>query len=73
MQVIDCDAHIDETEDTWEFLREEELAFKPTTGYPANPDPNKQVRWGPQTYDEMMIGYVEYYVPSATPKTTAAR
>ena len=41
MQVIDCDAHIDETEDTWEFLREEELAFKPTTGYPSNPDPTR--------------------------------
>jgi hypothetical protein len=21
------------------------------------------VRWGPQTYDEMMIGYFEYFVP----------
>ncbi|MEZ6140380.1 MAG: redoxin family protein [Zavarzinella sp.] len=29
----------------------------------ANPDPNKLVRWGPQTFDEMLIGYVEYYVP----------
>jgi hypothetical protein len=44
-----------------------------TANNPANPDPNKQVRWGPQTYDEMMIGYVEYYVPSETRKTTAAR
>ena len=24
---------------------------------PANPDPNKDVRWGDQTWDEMMIGY----------------
>lgn len=32
---------------------------------PANPDPSKTVRWGPQTEDEMMLGYVEYYVPSA--------
>ncbi|MFT3880351.1 MAG: redoxin family protein [Gemmatales bacterium] len=30
---------------------------------PANPDPKKTVRWGPQTYDEMMLGYVEFYVP----------
>ena len=30
---------------------------------PANPDPTKTVRWGPQTYDEMMLGYVEFYVP----------
>lgn len=30
---------------------------------PANPDPTKEVRWGAQTYDEMMIGYVEHFVP----------
>ena len=29
---------------------------------PANPDPDKDVRWGPQTTDEMMLGYVEYIV-----------
>jgi hypothetical protein len=29
----------------------------------ANPDPSKLVRWGPQTVDEMMIGYVEVFVP----------
>lgn len=32
---------------------------------PANPDPGKNVRWGPQTEDEMMIGYVEYYTPNS--------
>ncbi|MCE9560146.1 MAG: hypothetical protein K8R88_14505 [Armatimonadetes bacterium] len=30
---------------------------------PANPDPTKTVRWGDQTFNEMMLGYVEYYVP----------
>lgn len=34
-----------------------------SAGNPANPDPAKVVRWGPQTFDEMMLGYVEYYVP----------
>jgi len=34
---------------------------------PANPDPNKEVRWGPQTFDEMHLGYVEYIVPGAKP------
>ncbi len=34
-----------------------------SAGNPANPDPTKTVRWGPQTYDEMHLGYVEYYVP----------
>ena len=34
---------------------------------PANPDPTKTVRWGSQTFDEMHLGYVEYFVPAATP------
>lgn len=37
-----------------------------STGNPANPDPTKTVRWGPQTFDEMMLGYVEYYFPDRT-------
>ena len=32
-----------------------------SSGNPANPDPERAVKWGPQTYDEMMLGYVEYY------------
>lgn len=27
---------------------------------PYNPDPTKPVRWGEQTWEEMMIGYVDY-------------
>ncbi len=27
---------------------------------PNNPDPKVTVRWGPQTVDEMMIGYIDY-------------
>ena len=34
---------------------------------PANPDPTQTVRWGPQTFDEMQLGYVEYYVPGLAP------
>jgi hypothetical protein len=30
---------------------------------PANPDPDQEVKWGLQTRDEMMVGYVEYYRP----------
>ncbi len=37
----------------------------------ANPDPTKLVKWGPQTYDEMMIGYVEYFTPIAGAKVAA--
>jgi peroxiredoxin/mono/diheme cytochrome c family protein len=28
---------------------------------PANPDPTKAVGWGDQTFEEMMIGYIDYY------------
>ena len=41
MHIIDADTHIDETEDTWAYLREEELQFKPTTTYPSHIDPSK--------------------------------
>jgi len=29
---------------------------------PANPDPKKTVKWGPQTTDEMLLGYLEFYL-----------
>ncbi len=38
--------------------------FDNSAGNPANPDPTKLVRWGPQTSDEMLIGYLEYFVPA---------
>ena len=39
--------------------------FDNSKGNPANPDPTKEVRWGDQTWEEMMIGYVDY-VPMET-------
>ena len=39
MRIIDADTHIDETDDTWEYMQGADLPFKPTTTYPANPDP----------------------------------
>jgi hypothetical protein len=30
---------------------------------PNNPDPTRTVGWGPQTWDEMMIGWMQYYHP----------
>jgi predicted TIM-barrel fold metal-dependent hydrolase len=41
MRIIDADTHIDETEATWEYMQEADLQFKPTTAFPANPDPGK--------------------------------
>jgi len=29
---------------------------------PANPDPKKTVKWGPQTFDEMLLGYIEFHM-----------
>lgn len=37
----------------------------------ANPDPSKTVRWGQQTYDEMMIGYVEVFSPLKDAETVS--
>ena len=36
-----------------------------------NPDPAKEVHWGEQTYEEMMIGFFTYTVPYAPHQTTA--
>ncbi len=38
---------------------------------PANPDPTKTVRWGPQTYEEMLLGYLEYFVNNERPRAEA--
>jgi peroxiredoxin len=35
---------------------------------PNNPDPKKDVYWGDQTWEEMMIGWIDYYVDSEKPK-----
>ena len=35
-----------------------------STNNKYNPDPTRLVHWGPQTWDEMMIGYVDYTVDS---------
>lgn len=44
-----------------------------SAGNPANPDPTKVVRWGSQTFDEMMIGYIEHVVPLAPPSVAALK
>jgi hypothetical protein len=31
---------------------------------PHNPDPNSDVTWGDQTYDEMMVGFFDLAVPA---------
>ncbi len=39
-----------------------------STNNPANPDATKTVKWGPQTFDEMHLGYVEYIVDREKPR-----
>ena len=39
--VINADTHVDETEDTWEYIQPGDEEYKPYTGYPSNPDPNR--------------------------------
>jgi hypothetical protein len=36
---------------------------------PHNPDPDAAVRWGDQTYDEMMVGFFDVAVPASVDKT----
>lgn len=36
--------------------------FDNSTNNKFNPDPTKEVRWGPQTWEEMMIGWFDYVV-----------
>jgi hypothetical protein len=40
-----------------------EAHFDNSTNNPHNPDPKKTVRWGDQTWDEMMIGYFDVAIP----------
>ncbi len=38
--------------------------FDNTEDNPHNPDPNVEVRWGGQTYEEMMVGFFDVAVPA---------
>ena len=46
--------------------------FDNSADNPANPDPTKAVSWGEQTFEEMMIGYIDY-VEDAPIGSEAAR
>ena len=45
--------------------------FDNSTNNPANPDPTKTVRWGEQTDNEMLLGYIEYVNPAENPSLAA--
>lgn len=47
--------------------------FDNSPGNPANPDPTKLVRWGDQTWEEMMIGFINYIdAPAESPQKKQA-
>ena len=45
--------------------------FDNSAANPANPDPAKTVRFGEQTWDEMMIGYIDFYFEDDEPAPSA--
>ena len=47
--------------------------FDNSTANKANPNPNESVRWGDQTWEEMMIGFLTYTVEGAPATSTTAR
>lgn len=42
--------------------------FDNSRNNPHNPDPNATVRWGDQTYEEMMVGFFDLAVPASVDK-----
>ncbi len=44
--------------------------FDNSTGNKFNPDPSKDVRWGDQTWEEMMIGFFSTVAPPAATSTS---
>ena len=46
-------------------------AFDNTDGNPANPNPNVLIKWGPQSWDEMMIGFFSTRDPYESELKTA--
>ena len=47
--------------------------FDNSPGNPANPDPTRTVRWGNQTYEEMMLGYLEFFTADDRPLTRGGK
>lgn len=39
-----------------------------SAGNPSNPDPSKRVRWGDQTWEEIMLGYFGYHDADPAPQ-----
>lgn len=51
---------------------EAHVIFDNSANNPHNPAPDKWVRWGEQTDDEMLLGYVEYVNPAENPSAARA-
>jgi peroxiredoxin len=42
--------------------------FDNSKNNPSNPDPSKRVYWGDQTWEEMLVGWIDYYIEDKTPQ-----
>src|SRR5207245_1226352 len=47
--------------------------FDNSPNNPANPDPTKEVRWGDQSWEEMMVGTLDLTVPAGGDPTDLMR
>jgi hypothetical protein len=47
--------------------------FDNSANNPANPDPAKEVRWGDQSWEEMMIGFFDVTIPAKNNPTSLSR
>ena len=50
-----------------------EATFDNSRNNPRNPDPSATVRWGEQSWQEMMVAFVEVAIPAAWPPTEIYR
>ena len=44
--------------------------FDNSPNNPANPDPTKEVKWGDQSWEEMMIGWFDVMIPAKNSPTS---
>ena len=47
-------------------LLKADATFDNSAANPFNPDPKKSVRWGDQSWDEMMVGFFDLAIPVKT-------
>jgi hypothetical protein len=49
-----------------------DIAWDNSAQNPANPDPDKEVRWGDQTWEEMNVGWFRFRIADDDDRAAAA-